>query len=86
MTSLFVCDIISPQVVGDSFAPLLRTVGVNSDVEFGQNVTEIFESPYYLPLSQKRFQEISINIRNDVGEAPYLQFGRVTVTLHFVKQ
>jgi hypothetical protein len=87
LTSLFIyADIIKPQVVGDSLSPLLRTVGVNSDVDFGQNVTEIFESPYYLPLSQTRFQEISINIRGDTGEAPYFQFGRTAVTLHFVRQ
>lgn len=87
MTSLFIyCNIIQPQVVGDSLEPLLRTVGVNSDAPFGQNVTETFESPYYLPLSSKVFQEIQIDIRSDTGDAPAFQFGRVALTLHFVQE
>ena len=84
MTSLFLyCDVVQPQVVGDTFAPLLRTVGVSSDVPFGQNVTEIFESPYYLPLSRSIFQEVTLDIRSDTGAAPSFNFGRVTATLHF---
>lgn len=84
MTSLFIySDIVKPQVVGDSLHPLLRTVGVDSEVPFGQNVTEIFDEPYYLPLSQNVFQEITIDIRTDSGIAPSFNFGRVTVTLHF---
>ena len=87
MTSLYVyCDILQPQVVGDSFEPLLRTIGVDSNARFGENVTEIFDYPYYLPLARTVFQEIEINIRNDIGEAPPFNFGRTTVTLHFVKQ
>lgn len=87
MTSLYVyCDIVEPQVVGDSLEPLLRTVGVNSEVPFGQNITETFESPYYLPLARKTFQELQIDLRNDVGASPPFQFGRVALTLHFIQQ
>ena len=87
MTSLFVyCDIIQPQVVGDSLEPLLRTVGINSDVPFGQNITETFDTPYYLPLASKVFQEIQIDLRSDTGEAPPFQFGRVALTLHFLRE
>ena len=87
MTNLYIyCDIVQPQVVGDSLHPLLRTVGVDSDAPFGSNVTEIFETPYYLPLSRTSFQEIEINIRGDTGKAPSFSFGRVTVTLHLLKQ
>lgn len=87
MTSLFIyCDIVQPQVVGNTFEPLLRTVGVSSEALFGENVTEIFESPYYLPLSRTTFEEVSVNIRNDIGKAPPFNFGRVTVTLHIKPQ
>lgn len=87
MTSLFVyCDIVQPQVVGNTFEPLLRTVGVSSEALFGENVTEIFESPYYLPLSRTSFQEVTVNLRNDLGESPSFNFGRVTVTLHIIQQ
>ena len=87
MTSLYIyCDIVQPQVVGNTFEPLMRTVGVSSEARFGENVTEIFESPYYLPLSRSSFQEVTVNIRNDIGLAPSFMFGRVTITLHLVQQ
>lgn len=80
LTSLFIyCDIVKPQIVGDTTAPLLRCISVE---EAGEEVNLIFDSPYYLSLSRDCFQDVFVYIRTDTGEAPSFNFGRVILTLH----
>lgn len=86
-TSLFVyCSIIDQVIIGHTRGPLLRVVNAHPELPFGRHITETFEEPYYMQLSSKYFNEIEIYLRNDSGEAPYFNFGRVVVSLHFKRQ
>jgi hypothetical protein len=86
-TSLFVyCSIIDQVIIGHTRGPLLRVVNAHPEFPFGRHITETFEEPYYMQLSSKTFDEIEIYLRNDSGEAPYFNFGRVVISLHFKRQ
>jgi hypothetical protein len=82
--SLFVyCDIISPQIIGDSLEPLLRVVPITG--AHGDNVDKVFLAPHYVPVLQKQFQSIEISINTDQDEPIKFQFGKSFVKLHFRK-
>ncbi len=85
ISSLYVyTDIIDYQYVGDTFAPLLRIVGVNENFEnHGKYIDQIFTSPHYIPLSRYSIDTVEINIRDDTGEAIHFESGKVLVKLHF---
>ena len=85
-TSLFVYCIIDQVIIGHTRGPLLRVVNAHPELPFGRHITETFEEPYYMQLSSKTFDEIEIYLRNDSGEAPHFNFGRVVVSLHFNRQ
>ncbi len=62
--SLFVyCDVLERVPVGDTLAPLLRTVVVRG--KHGAQISEKFINPMYLPVQKKSFDSIEINIMTD---------------------
>ena len=80
--SLFVyCDILEHTVVGDTKAPLLRTISVTG--KHGNIVREIFDKSMYVPIQKKHFESIEIDIRTDFGEPVPFVNGKSTVILHF---
>lgn len=86
-TQMFIySDLIMPQNVGDVLAPLLRIVNIDkSRSAFGNQKVMIFTHPHYVPLLRREFQQVEIDIRDDLGY--YLPFtsGRLNVKLHFRK-
>jgi hypothetical protein len=72
-----------PSVVGDTTAQLLRTTAVTREVNQGDQVAVIFQTPHYLRLLRKTFDEIEIDIKDSTGNHPKFLFGRTSVTLHF---
>ena len=83
--SLYVyCNLIEPWLVGDTRAPLLRIVPVEG--HGGQMITKTYQHIQYLPLSQKHFRTIDIDIKKDTGEKVPFELGKLVVTLHFRKQ
>lgn len=78
------CNIVSGQIVGDVWAPLLKTVAVGG--EHGSNVMKEYVSPQYIPVLTNQFSNITISIRDDAGEKVAFERGRVTATLHFRRQ
>ena len=80
--SLFVyCDILQHVVVGDTKAPLLCLISVSG--KHGNIVREIYDKPMYVPIQNKHFESIEIDIRNDFGEPVSFVNGKSLVTLHF---
>ena len=63
-------NVVESRVVGDSVVPLLRIVPIEG--KHGEVVSKSFDIVQYIPVSNKEFTTIEIDIR-----------GRVTVTLHF---
>lgn len=84
LSALFVyTDIIEYQVVGDTFAPLLRTVSVPNNLRFGDYVTHNYNQPHYVPIARSNIDNIEINIKTDTGEAVKFIAGKVILKLHF---
>ena len=75
------CSLCEPQIVGDSYVPLLRTVGVQG--QDGDVIIKAYGEPQYIPVSTNKFDTIEINIKNDVGEAVSFGAGKVICKLHF---
>lgn len=81
--TLFVyCDIIQDQYVGDTMAPLLRTVRTSSDKS---NVSIMYENPHYVPLKTTRLSTINISIMDHFGKQILFSdnLKRTIVKLHF---
>ena len=77
-------DIIDFQYVGDSFAPLLRVVGVDEYVgKHGEYIDQIFTTPHYIPVCRNSIDTIEIDIKDDTGDSIKFEAGKVLVKLHF---
>lgn len=79
------CDIIDPQHVGDTVAPLLRIVNLDIAANVFKQVVTIFTHPHYVPLLKRDFQQLEIDLRDDLGQhLPFVR-GQLNVKLHFRK-
>lgn len=78
-------NVVDYSMVGNIKAQLLRVVKIPPGSKFGDPVDITFEKPYYMPLATKEISSIEIDIKDDTGEPIDFQFGRVEVTLHFLK-
>lgn len=78
-------DVVDYSLVGNVFAQLLRVVKIPPGSQFGESVDVTYEKPYYLPLANREINTIEIDIKDDSGEPIRFEFGRVEVTLHFIK-
>jgi len=80
---LFVyCDLVEPQLVGDSAECLLKTVGIEDITNFGSLVVKTYDSPDYVPIQRTHFQTIELDIRTfDDKPAPF-EFGPSLVKVH----
>lgn len=74
-------DVVRPQLVGDVFAPLLRTVTVKGS--YGDVITQIFNPAHYLPVSKNHIENICVEIKSDQNEFVNFTFSKKIVKLHF---
>lgn len=74
-------DVVRPQLVGDAYAPLLRTVDIKGG--FGDIVTQHFNPAYYLPVAKQHIENIQIQIKTDQNKPVKFTYGKTIVTLHF---
>ena len=80
--SLYIyCNIVDSQIVGDVYAPLLRTVAIKGNR--GQVVNETFNQIHYVPVNTDEVSTIEINIKDDTGDDVSFQSGKVICKLHF---
>jgi hypothetical protein len=85
MRSLFIhCNIVTAQLVGDMYVPLLRTVAVKGNT--GDVVAKSFSNIHYMSIERSNFQEIEIHITDETGRTVPFQQGRVIVKLHFKRK
>lgn len=84
-TSLLVyTDICQPFILGDVYAKLLRIVPLDlSHYTYGRTLSVNFSRSVYVPLMCSNFETIEILIRSEIGEKVSLDYGTVTITLHF---
>lgn len=80
--SLYVyCDLVSPQIVGDSMQPLLRILPVGG--HYGDVVHRVFVAPHYMDVLQKDFSSVTITIKTDRDLPVPFKFGKSVMKLHF---
>jgi hypothetical protein len=85
LTTIFAyCNIVQPQIVGDTNAKLLRSVPVEG--KMGDVVTKTFTNIQYVPVQTKSFEDIEILLRDDTGDPVSFERGKVLATLHFRQQ
>jgi len=77
-------SVVSPQIVGNTMAPLLRVVPIEG--KFGQNVERLYNTPHYIPCLSKSIDSINISIKDDVDQLVPFQNGKCIVKLHFRKK
>lgn len=85
MHTLFVySNIVEPQLVGDTYAPLLRAVAIEDDKKRGaQYQRSTYESPHYAPVITDEISTIEIFIKDDSGKTVVFATGKTVCTLHF---
>ena len=75
------CDIVAPQVVGDTSAQLLKSIPAEG--KFGDIITKTFINTQYVPIRTKSFENVEILLRTDTGNPVPFERGKVVTTLHF---
>ncbi|KAF0039346.1 hypothetical protein F2P81_007581 [Scophthalmus maximus] len=71
-------DIVRHQLVGDAYAPLLRTVPIQG--KFGNIITQSFSPAYYLPVAKKHVENIHIEIKTDQNQPVHFTYGKCNVS------
>ena len=78
-------SLVDNQLVGDTVAPLLRVVCPPGE-KIGQQVSEKYIKPYYLPVHSNYIDTIDIQIRTTTGFLfPFMSGSPVVISLHFRK-
>lgn len=81
------CDVVEPQFIGNSMAPLMRIVNIDStDYLYGVNKHVQFLTPHYVTVMKSSFESIEIDLRTNTGVKLPFQFGTSCVKLHFRKK
>jgi hypothetical protein len=75
-------DIVSAQFVGDTLAPLLRTVEVDH-TEIGGMVCRNYNSPHYVPVKLSDVETVRVDLRLDSGVLLPFESGQVICKVHF---
>ena len=79
-------DIVKPNLIGDTSARCLRVVSVPSEKQFGENCSMAFVNPSYLEVSNRRFKNIHVTLKDKTNENIPFQFGETLLKLHFRKK
>ncbi len=77
------CDILEPQIVGDTNAQLLKNIPVEG--EFGDIIAKTYTNIQYVPVQTKSFEIVKVLLRGDTGKPVPFERGKVVITLHFRK-
>lgn len=86
---LIYCNILEPQIIGDTWGKVLRIVSTNAGIDrpyYGQSCSINFNPSQYIPVQAQNFDTISIDIKDILGELIPFNSGALTVKLHFRKR
>lgn len=80
------CDLVEPQMVGDTVAPLLKIVNISTvSYIYGLHKSTSFLDPHYIPVMNRSFDSVEIDLRDSTGHHLPFHFGTSCVKLHFRK-
>lgn len=78
------CDLVEPQIIGDTIAPLLRIVSTKAEkTKYGLDISHVFTRPFYLPVLKREFETVEIDLRSHTGHPIPFLYGTSVVVLHF---
>lgn len=81
------CNVVEPQFIGDTMAPLLRIINVDTTgYLYGANKQVQFTAPHYVTVMKSNFESLEIDLRTSTGARVPFQFGTSSVKLHFRKK
>jgi hypothetical protein len=80
------CDVVEPQLVGDSVERLLQVVGIEDASQFGQLFVQRFGTLEYVPLLKTSFQTIRIDIMTEEKHLAPFEFGPSLVKVNIRKR
>ena len=75
------CDIVEPQIVGDTSAQLLKSIPAQG--KFGDVIAKTLTNIQYVPIRTKSFEVMEVLLRSDTGNPVPFERGKVVITLHF---
>jgi hypothetical protein len=79
-------NLIHPQMVGGKYDTVLRCLHVDtSNYRYGCMGHEKYDVIYYYPVSQEKIDDVTVYIKNRLGECISFEDGPLTVVLHFKK-
>ena len=80
-------DLIEPIIVGDTYAPLLKTLWIEPK-HVSDRVTHLsIDRPMYLPVSSNCINNVEFNLRHDSGKLiSFLDNTKSCLTVHFRKR
>ena len=77
------CDLVEPQLIGDTTAPLLNIVNINQDTyKYGSHSSVTYSSPHYVPIMKSEFETVEIDLRDHTGKKLPFLFGTSYVKVH----
>jgi hypothetical protein len=76
------CDVVEPQLVGDSMERVLHTVGIPDVSKFGHLFVQRYGNPDYIPLLKTHFHTIDINMKTYEDKPAPFEFGPSLVKVH----
>src|SRR5437868_12470701 len=83
-------NLVLPQFVGDTLAPLIRVInplsayrGGSETLYKGETISYHYKTIYYYPLARNTFDTIEINLLSDYGEPLKFTGGKTLLQLHF---
>ena len=77
------CDIVQPQIVGDTVLPLIGIIPTAEKTSGMHETIHEVENIHYIPIQTKSFQKIKVLLRSSTYEPIPFEYGRATITLHF---
>lgn len=81
------CDLVEGQILGDKYCQMLRVINTSTNkMDFAQFCHKEFNLPHYIKLQSKKFETITLDIRDMCAQPMPFQFGTLTVKLHFRKE
>ncbi len=85
-SSLYVyTDIIDLERVGDTMAPLLRTIPIEDTTKDSMLVSHTFHRVYYKRVNRNTISSILMELHDDRGDEIKFESGLVIAVLHFRK-
>ena len=73
-------DVIQPQICGDQFAQLLKSISIEGKI--GQRIVKNFDKPFYVPLNTRFLSSIECHIKDLYDDFLTFNQGIVSLTLH----